>query len=88
MSVRVKRCRASSCILLNCLDICRSPARSCQQMTEEDAEEKALADVLIEVVHEESDREHGFFWDPCHAAEHPDKFFTEVRSMAWLHSGA
>lgn len=47
------------------------------EMTEEEAEERAIADVLLGAMNEESNRKRGFFVDPKHAAEHPDKFFTE-----------
>ena len=50
----------------------------CPQMTEEQAEETALATVLIDAMNEETDRAQDFLMGPKHAAEHQEKFFTEV----------
>ena len=50
----------------------------CLQMTEEQAEETALATVLIDAMNEETDRAQDFLMGPKHAAEHPKKFFTKV----------
>ncbi len=47
-------------------------------MTEEQAEETALATVLIDAMTDEADRAQDLLVGPKHAAEHPDKFFTEV----------
>lgn len=47
-------------------------------MTEEEAEEMALATILIDAMNEETDRAQDFLMGPKHAAEHPEKFFTEV----------